>query len=59
MFITFFFDMILDFGPRSGMNGSGTRTQRAKGINDSPEIFMADTIRGGANNEKHAAGGRH
>jgi len=38
----------------SGMNGSGTRTQRAKGINDSPEIFMADTVRGGATNEKLA-----
>lgn len=32
----------------SGINGSGTRTQRSKGVADSPEIFEADTLRGGA-----------
>ena len=37
---------------RSGLLRQGT--QRAKGINDSPEIFMADTVRGGATNEKLA-----
>jgi len=32
----------------SGINGSGTRAQRKNGINDDPEIFEQDTLRGGA-----------
>jgi flavocytochrome c len=32
----------------SGINGSDTRSQRAKGIKDSAEIFTADTLKGGA-----------
>ena len=32
----------------SGINGAGTRTQRQKGVQDSPETFEEDTIRGGA-----------
>merc|ERR1712151_692713 len=31
-----------------GINGAGTRTQREKGINDTKEIFTADTLKGGA-----------
>jgi len=32
----------------SGINGALTKTQRALGVADSPEIFEADTMRGGA-----------
>merc|ERR1712056_165626 len=32
----------------SGINGAGTRTQKEKGINDTKEIFTADTLKGGA-----------
>jgi len=32
----------------SGINGANTRTQRMKGIFDSNETFVADTLRGGA-----------
>lgn len=32
----------------SGINGAGTRTQQAKGISDSAEIFERDTLAGGA-----------
>ena len=32
----------------SGINGAGTRTQKNKGINDSSELFTADTLKGGA-----------
>jgi flavocytochrome c len=32
----------------SGINGAQTRTQRAKGIADSPETFEQDSIKGGA-----------
>ena len=32
----------------SGINGAGTKTQAAKGIKDSTEIFLADTLKGGA-----------
>merc|ERR1712137_1159412 len=32
----------------SGINGSETKTQKAKGIKDSNEIFLADTLKGGA-----------
>merc|ERR1719453_2856973 len=32
----------------SGINGAGTRTQKAKGIPDGPELFTADTMKGGA-----------
>jgi len=32
----------------SGINGALTRTQRAHGVQDSPEIFEADCMRGGA-----------
>lgn len=32
----------------SGINGAQTRTQRAKGIADSPEQFYSDSIKGGA-----------
>merc|ERR1719379_1972396 len=35
----------------SGINGAGTRSQRALGIEDSPELFEADTKRGGASRE--------
>lgn len=38
----------------SGINGSGTRTQRKTGIQDSPETFEEDTIRGGAKSKEHA-----
>lgn len=38
----------------SGINGAGTRTQRTKGVSDSPEVFQADTMRGGAKSEAHA-----
>jgi len=34
----------------SGINGANTRTQRSKNIIDSPELFVADTVKGGANN---------
>jgi flavocytochrome c len=34
----------------SGINGANTRTQRSKNIIDSPELFIADTVKGGANN---------
>ena len=33
---------------RSGINGAGTSTQKAKGITDNGEIFLADTLKGGA-----------
>jgi flavocytochrome c len=32
----------------SGINGSGTSSQRAKGINDNSDIFLSDTLKGGA-----------
>jgi flavocytochrome c len=32
----------------SGINGAGTKTQKSKDINDSGEIFLADTLKGGA-----------
>merc|ERR1712038_1927163 len=32
----------------SGINGSATKTQAAKGINDSVELFTSDTLKGGA-----------
>merc|ERR1719361_1396723 len=32
----------------SGINGALTKTQRKHGVADSPEIFEADTMRGGA-----------
>merc|ERR1719453_2131872 len=32
----------------SGINGAGTRSQKAKGINDNASIFTADTLKGGA-----------
>merc|ERR1719229_335137 len=32
----------------SGINGAGTKTQKAKGIPDNAEIFTADTLKGGA-----------
>mmetsp|Transcript_50774 Transcript_50774/g.115420 ORF Transcript_50774/g.115420 Transcript_50774/m.115420 type:complete len:492 (+) Transcript_50774:81-1556(+) len=32
----------------SGMNGAGTSTQRAQEVMDSPELFEADSMRGGA-----------
>jgi len=35
----------------SGINGAGTRSQRALGITDSPEVFEGDTKRGGASRE--------
>lgn len=38
----------------SGINGAGTRTQRNKNIPDGPEVFEADTMRGGAKSAAHA-----
>merc|ERR1719194_167006 len=35
----------------SGINGAGTRSQRALKIEDSPEVFEGDTKRGGASRE--------
>jgi flavocytochrome c len=35
----------------SGINGAGTRSQRALKIDDSPEVFEGDTKRGGASRE--------
>jgi flavocytochrome c len=32
----------------SGINGAGTKTQKATGIPDNAEIFLADTLKGGA-----------
>merc|ERR1711966_636294 len=32
----------------SGINGAGTKTQAQKGIPDNKEIFLADTLKGGA-----------
>jgi len=32
----------------SGINGAGTQTQKAKGIPDNADIFVADTLKGGA-----------
>eukprot|EP00435_Cladocopium_sp_Y103_P006772 s1798_g2.t1 len=32
----------------SGINGAGTKTQKAKGIPDNAEIFTQDTMKGGA-----------
>jgi len=32
----------------SGINGAGTKSQKAKGIDDSVELFTADTLKGGA-----------
>jgi len=32
----------------SGINGANTRSQKSKGINDTTEIFTADTLKGGA-----------
>merc|ERR1712166_915253 len=31
-----------------GINGAGTKTQKAKGVPDNAEIFIADTLKGGA-----------
>ena len=33
---------------RSGINGSGTSSQKAKGIKDDADIFLSDTLKGGA-----------
>merc|ERR1719473_1610105 len=38
----------------SGINGAGTRTQRKNKIDDSSEVFEADTMRGGAKSAPHA-----
>merc|ERR1712139_70583 len=35
-------------GATSGINGAATRTQTAKGIKDSAELFTNDTLKGGA-----------
>mmetsp|Transcript_62601 Transcript_62601/g.164281 ORF Transcript_62601/g.164281 Transcript_62601/m.164281 type:complete len:507 (+) Transcript_62601:76-1596(+) len=32
----------------SGINGAGTKTQKAKGVPDNAELFIADTLKGGA-----------
>jgi succinate dehydrogenase/fumarate reductase flavoprotein subunit len=32
----------------SGINGAATKTQKAKGIEDSSELFIKDTLKGGA-----------
>merc|ERR1719473_2492057 len=32
----------------SGINGANTKTQRAQGIQDSNELFISDTLKGGA-----------
>merc|ERR1719510_558764 len=32
----------------SGINGAGTKTQKTQGIDDSVELFTADTLKGGA-----------
>lgn len=32
----------------SGINGANTKAQKAKGINDTTEIFVSDTVKGGA-----------
>jgi len=32
----------------SGINGAATRSQKAKGIEDSKELFTSDTLKGGA-----------
>merc|ERR1712050_147490 len=32
----------------SGINGAATKTQKAKGVEDSIELFTADTLKGGA-----------
>merc|ERR1712190_403744 len=32
----------------SGINGAGTKTQKQKGIPDNAEIFVQDTLKGGA-----------
>jgi len=32
----------------SGINGAGTKTQKNKGVPDNAEIFIADTLKGGA-----------
>ena len=32
----------------SGINGAGTKTQKGKSIPDTAEIFIADTLKGGA-----------
>merc|ERR1712159_796884 len=32
----------------SGINGSQTKTQKAKGVADTNDIFIADTLKGGA-----------
>lgn len=33
----------------AGLNAAGTPYQKAKGIQDSPELFFQDTIKGGKN----------
>ena len=38
----------------SGINGAGTKTQKAKGSPDNAEIFTADTLMGGAKRPKLA-----
>ena len=35
----------------SGINGAGTRSQRAAGIPDTPEIFEADTLKSAGQRE--------
>merc|ERR1712118_213062 len=35
-------------GATSGINGAGTSTQKKKGVTDNGEIFLADTLKGGA-----------
>merc|ERR1712226_640860 len=32
----------------SGINGAGTKTQKAKGVPDNADIFVADTLKGGS-----------
>merc|ERR1719453_1121147 len=39
----------------SGINGAGTRTQKAKGIPDNKELFTKDTLKGGAKKPELAA----
>merc|ERR1719254_224928 len=39
----------------SGINGAATKTQKAKGIQDSTELFTSDTLKGGAKRPELAA----
>ena len=38
----------------SGINGAGTRTQKAKGVEDGPEFFTSDVLKGGAKKPEFA-----